>query len=61
MGQAISRFCSVEADIIEHVRRYDAAVASTVLGVDLENRWSLLTHAPGIDAGSRICRLCRRW
>ncbi|GAA1613658.1 hypothetical protein GCM10009789_79790 [Kribbella sancticallisti] len=48
-AKATSRFCSVDADIIEHVRSYDAALAPAVLGVDLENRWSLLAHAPGID------------
>lgn len=48
-AKATSRFCSVDADIIEHVRRYDAALAPAVLGIDLENRWSLLKHAPGTD------------
>ncbi|WP_432950990.1 aminoglycoside phosphotransferase family protein [Kribbella sp. CA-253562] len=48
-AKATSPFCSVDAEIIQHVRRYDAALAPTVLGVDLENRWSLLAHAPGID------------
>jgi hypothetical protein len=48
-AKATSRFLSVDADIIEHVRRYDAALAPAVLGIDLDNRWSLLKHAPGID------------
>lgn len=48
-AKATSRFCSVDADIISHVHEYDAALAPGVLGVDLENRWSLLAHAPGTD------------
>jgi len=48
-AKATSRFCSVDADIIQHVHRYDAALAPGVLAVDLDNRWSLLRHAPGID------------
>lgn len=48
-AKATSRFGSVDADIIEHVQQYDATLAPDVLGVDLENRWSLLAHAPGID------------
>ena len=48
-AKATSRFGSVDADIIEHVQQYDALLAPAVLGVDLENRWSLLAHAPGID------------
>ncbi|MDX6279969.1 MAG: hypothetical protein QOH03_1040 [Kribbellaceae bacterium] len=48
-AKATSRFCSVDADVINHVQRYDSALAPAVLGVDLENRWSLLAHAPGID------------
>jgi hypothetical protein len=48
-AKATSRFCSVDADIISHVHEYDVALAPGVLGVDLENRWSLLAHAPGID------------
>ncbi|WP_328320696.1 aminoglycoside phosphotransferase family protein [Kribbella sp. NBC_00382] len=48
-AKATSRFCSVDADVINHVHQYDEALAPAVLGVDLENRWSLLTHAPGTD------------
>ena len=48
-AKATSRFCSVDADIISHVHQYDAALAPAVLGIDLDNRWSLLQHAPGID------------
>jgi aminoglycoside/choline kinase family phosphotransferase len=35
--------------VIKHVHQYDDALAPAVLGVDLENRWSLLAHAPGTD------------
>nr|WP_239062299.1 aminoglycoside phosphotransferase family protein [Streptomyces sp. SID13031] len=48
-AKATGRFCSVDADVINHVHQYDVALAPAVLGVDLENRWSLLAHAPGID------------
>lgn len=48
-AKATSRFCSVDAHVINHVHEFDAALAPAVLGVDLENRWSLLAHAPGID------------
>jgi hypothetical protein len=48
-AKAISRFCSVDADIIEHIHRYDETLAPKVLGISAENRWSLLAHAPGID------------
>jgi Phosphotransferase enzyme family len=48
-AKATSRFCSVDADIIEHIHRYDETLAPTVLGMSAEHRWSLLAHAPGID------------
>ncbi|MEU0092286.1 aminoglycoside phosphotransferase family protein [Kribbella sp. NPDC006257] len=48
-AKATSRFCSVDADVIEQVREYDALLVPEVLGVDLENRWSLLRHVPGND------------
>jgi hypothetical protein len=48
-AKATSRFASVDADIIEHVQRYDETLAPTVLGKSMENRWSLLAHAPGND------------
>jgi hypothetical protein len=48
-AKATSRFCSVDADIIEHVHRYDEALAPTVLALSADNRWSLLAHAPGVD------------
>jgi hypothetical protein len=48
-AKATSRFLSVDADIIDHVRQYDEALAPAVLGIDLDSRWSLLKHAPGID------------
>ncbi|WP_132210973.1 phosphotransferase [Kribbella steppae] len=48
-AKATSRFASVDADIIEHVQRYDETLAPTVLGKSVENRWSLLAHAPGND------------
>jgi Ser/Thr protein kinase RdoA (MazF antagonist) len=47
--KATSQFASVDADIIEHVRRYDGTLAPAVLGKSVENRWSLLAHAPGTD------------
>jgi hypothetical protein len=48
-AKATSRFCSVDAEVIEQVHRYDAQLVPVVLGVDLENRWSLLQHVPGND------------
>ncbi len=48
-AKATSRFASVDADIIEHVQRYDETLAPAVLGKSVENRWSLLAHAPGED------------
>jgi len=48
-AKATSPFASVDADVISQVHEYDAALAPGVLGVDLENRWSLLAHVPGID------------
>lgn len=48
-AKATSRFGSIDADIIEHVQRYDERLAPTVLGTSADNRWSLLAHAPGID------------
>jgi hypothetical protein len=48
-AKATSRFASVDADIIEHVQRYDETLAPAVLGKSVQNRWSLLAHAPGID------------
>lgn len=48
-AKATSRFCSIDADIIDHVHRYDATLAPTVLATSTEHRWSLLAHAPGID------------
>ena len=48
-AKATSRFCSIDADIIEHVRRYDETLAPAVLATSRENRWSLLAHAPGTD------------
>ncbi|MFG1815246.1 aminoglycoside phosphotransferase family protein [Kribbella sp. NPDC049174] len=48
-AKATSRFASVDADIIEHVQRYDETLAPTVLGKSMEHRWSLLAHAPGND------------
>ena len=48
-AKATSRFCGIDADIIQHVRRYDATLAPAVLGQSTDHRWSLLAHAPGID------------
>ncbi|TDW24603.1 phosphotransferase family enzyme [Kribbella kalugense] len=48
-AKATSRFCSIDADIIEHIRRYDDTLAPAVLATSRENRWSLLAHAPGTD------------
>jgi hypothetical protein len=48
-AKATSAFCSVDAEVIREVRRYDDALAPGVLGVDLVNRWSLLEQAPGVD------------
>lgn len=48
-AKATSRFASVDADIIEHVQRYDETLAPAVLAKSVEHRWSLLAHAPGID------------
>lgn len=48
-AKATSRFCSVDAAIIQHVRRYDAELAPPVLALDRDRRWSLLRHVPGID------------
>ncbi|MFI5695616.1 aminoglycoside phosphotransferase family protein [Kribbella sp. NPDC051586] len=48
-AKATSRFCSIDADIIEHIRRYDETLAPAVLATSCENRWSLLAHAPGTD------------
>ena len=48
-AKATSRFASVDADIIEHVQRYDETLAPAVLGKSVVDRWSLLAHAPGID------------
>ncbi|MET9268272.1 aminoglycoside phosphotransferase family protein [Kribbella sp. NPDC003557] len=48
-AKATPRFCGVDADIIQHVHRYDATLAPAVLGQSPDDRWSLLAHAPGID------------
>ncbi|RZT27772.1 phosphotransferase family enzyme [Kribbella sp. VKM Ac-2569] len=48
-AKATSRFGSIDADIIQHVHRYDATLAPAVLGQSTDDRWSLLAHAPGID------------
>jgi hypothetical protein len=48
-AKATSRFGSIDADIIEHIRRYDETLAPAVLATSRENRWSLLAHAPGAD------------
>ncbi|MGW6276774.1 aminoglycoside phosphotransferase family protein [Kribbella sp. NPDC055071] len=48
-AKATSRFGSIDAAIIEHVHRYDATLAPTVLGTSTDNRWSLLAHQPGND------------
>ncbi|MFF0344577.1 aminoglycoside phosphotransferase family protein [Kribbella sp. NPDC004875] len=48
-AKASSRFCSLDADIIEHVRRYDETLAPEVLAASREDRWSLLAHADGVD------------
>ncbi|WP_405064224.1 aminoglycoside phosphotransferase family protein [Kribbella sp. NBC_01505] len=48
-AKATSPFCSVDADIIQRVQQHDAQLGPAVLGVDLDRRWSLLAHAPGID------------
>ncbi|WP_328526852.1 aminoglycoside phosphotransferase family protein [Kribbella sp. NBC_00359] len=48
-AKATSRFCSIDADIIEHIHRYDGTLAPTVLATSAADRWSLLAHAPGID------------
>lgn len=48
-AKATSRFCSVDADIIDHLRRYDETLAPAVLATSREHRWSLLAHAPGTD------------
>ncbi|TCC57489.1 aminoglycoside phosphotransferase family protein [Kribbella pittospori] len=48
-AKATSRFGSIDADIIDHIHRYDGRLAPTVLGTSAGNRWSLLAHAPGAD------------
>ncbi|TCC28722.1 aminoglycoside phosphotransferase family protein [Kribbella sindirgiensis] len=48
-AKATSRFGSIDADIIQHVHRYDATLAPAVLGQSTDDRWSLLAHAPGTD------------
>ncbi|TDD20157.1 aminoglycoside phosphotransferase family protein [Kribbella turkmenica] len=48
-AKATNRFASVDADIIEHVQRYDETLAPAVLGKSVRDRWSLLAHAPGVD------------
>ncbi|MEV6285691.1 aminoglycoside phosphotransferase family protein [Kribbella sp. NPDC051770] len=48
-AKATSTFCSVDAEVIQWVRQYDAELAPEVLGVDVARRWSLLAHAPGVD------------
>ncbi|MFC6155417.1 aminoglycoside phosphotransferase family protein [Kribbella jiaozuonensis] len=48
-AKATSRFGSIDADVIEHVRRYDETLAPAVLASSREDRWSLLAHAPGTD------------
>ncbi|GAA1525028.1 aminoglycoside phosphotransferase family protein [Kribbella lupini] len=48
-AKATSSFCSVDAEVIRQVHRYDETLAPGVLGVDPANRWSLLEHAPGVD------------
>ncbi|MFB6720435.1 aminoglycoside phosphotransferase family protein [Kribbella sp. NPDC056345] len=48
-AKATSTFCGVDADIIQRVQQCDAQLGPAVLGVDLDRRWSLLAHAPGID------------
>jgi Ser/Thr protein kinase RdoA (MazF antagonist) len=64
-AKATSRFASVDADIIEHVQRYDGTLAPTVLGRSVENRWSLLAHAPGDDCwkpdAATIENVVSRW
>ena len=48
-AKATRRFCGIDADTVEHVRRYDETLAPTVLATSRENRWSLLAHASGVD------------
>jgi len=64
-AKATSRFASVDADIIEHVQRYGGTLAPTVLGRSVENRWSLLAHAPGDDCwkpdAATIENVVSRW
>jgi hypothetical protein len=48
-AKATGKFLGVDADIIQHVHRYDATLAPVVLGQSADDRWSLLAHAPGID------------
>ncbi|RZU16065.1 phosphotransferase family enzyme [Kribbella rubisoli] len=48
-AKATSRFGSIDADIIEHVLRYDETLAPAVLATSRVDRWSLLAHAPGTD------------
>jgi hypothetical protein len=64
-AKATSRFGSVDADIIEHVQRYDETLAPRVLGRSVEHRWSLLAHAPGIDCWEpdrdTVANVVSRW
>ena len=64
-AKATGRFCGVDADIIQHVSRYDETLVPAVLGQSPDNRWSLLAHAPGIDCWEpdwdTIDNVVRRW
>ncbi|MGW7680423.1 phosphotransferase [Kribbella sp. NPDC054772] len=64
-AKATSTFCSLDADIIENVQRYDETLAPTVLATSRENGWSLLAHATGTDCWDpdlpTIERVVSRW
>lgn len=64
-AKATSHFGSVDADIIEQVRRYDEKLAPHVIGRSVEDRWSLLAHAPGIDCWEpdqeTVANVVSRW
>lgn len=63
--KATSPFMRNDADIIQHVSRYDASLVPAVLASDTERQWSLLAHAPGEDCyqtdEDTIRAVVRRW
>ncbi|WP_433018144.1 aminoglycoside phosphotransferase family protein [Kribbella sp. CA-294648] len=48
-AKATRSFQSIDAEVIDQVRRHDPGLAPRVVAVDTVNRWSLLEHAPGVD------------